>query len=200
MRTFLVFAILGAAAAAGAVVPQQVQSGLVEGDEVPPFKVVVATGPDADKDLEYLSSKEFKDKPVLLVYVHRMTRPGFRLLRVLDRYGQHRKDDGLKVMIVRLTDDVEKAVSHSKLMESDYGFKCRWTVSLDGPAGPPNHGLTDRAELTILLLDKEHKVVHNTARGDPQQRDFEPVRKAIDKLLGTPKKPFEPENRRRAQR
>jgi hypothetical protein len=199
MRTLLLLPMLGTVAGA-AVAPQQVQSGLVEGDEVPPFKVAVATGPDADKELEYLSSKTFKDKPVLLIYVHRVTRPGFRLLRVLDKYGQHRKDDGLQVMIVRLTDDVEQAVRHSKLMESNYGFKSLWTVSLDGPDGPPNHGLTDRAELTILLLDKEHKVVHNTARGDPQQRDFEPVRKGIDKLLGPPKKPFDAESGRGAQR
>ncbi|MBI3467886.1 MAG: hypothetical protein HY000_33180 [Planctomycetes bacterium] len=175
------------------LVSAQVQSGLQPGDKTPGFEVIVATGPDAAdaKKRNYLKEK-LKDKPVLLIFVHRVSRPGFRLLKVLDRYGEHRKGDGLAVMVVRLSNDMREAVRYSKLMETNYGIKAVGTVSADGAKGPPSHGLNDRAEMTVLLLDKDHKVVHNTARADPQEKDFEPIRAAIDKLLGQPAQPFEP--------
>ena len=45
-------------------------------------------------------------------------------------------------------------------------------------------------ETTVLLLDKQHKVLFNQALRAPERQDFDEVRKAIDKLLGPSPVPF----------
>lgn len=157
-------------------------SGPQVGKLAPGFEVLIATGDQAGKKLDQLGS--LKDKPVLVIFWGEVTRPAFALLKHLDAYGRLRQPEGLQVLIVRLSDDTEAVVRHSKILNENYDIKSPIGVATAGKAGPMEYGLHDRAAMTVLLLDKEHKVLHNTARQAPERQDFKAVREAIDKLLG----------------
>lgn len=165
-------------------------SGPKVGEEAKGFEVLVATGDQAGKKLDLLST--LKKKPVLLIFVEesKKTRPGFGLLKVLDQYGQLRQPDGLEVLIVRVAEDSDAAVKYAQLLGEKLGVKSTAAVSTAGKSGPPEYGLSEEAEMTVLLLDKEHKVLANVARRAPERQDFAELRKAIDKLLGPSPVPF----------
>ncbi|MGE5195170.1 MAG: hypothetical protein ACM3U2_21975 [Deltaproteobacteria bacterium] len=163
-------------------------SGPQVGEAVEGFEFEAATGEDAGKKLDPL--KPLKDKPVLIIFEGQMTRPGFGLLKVLDKYGRLRQPEGLEVLIVRLSDDAAAAARHAKLLYDMYDVKSPAGVATEGKAGPKDYNLSDEAEMTVLLVNKERKVVYNMARRAPERQDFGEVRKAIDKLLGPSPVPF----------
>lgn len=157
-------------------------SGPKVGDVAKGFEVEVVTGDDAGKTLDLLTAQ--KDKPVLIIFVSEMTRPGFGLLKLLDKYGRLRQPEGLEVLIVRVTDDAAGAARQCKVHFDQYDIKSPAGVARGGKAGPPDYGLSDEAQMTVLLIDKEHKVLMNMARRAPERQDFDDAHKAIDKLLG----------------
>lgn len=164
------------------------RSGPQVGETVESFEFEVATGDDAGKKLDLL--KQFKDKPVLMIFEGQITRPGFGLLKVLDKYGRVRQPEGLEVLIVRVTDDAPAAAKHAKLLYDMYDVKSLAGVADGGKTGPKNYNLSDDVEMTVLLVDKQRKVLFNVARRAPERQDFDDVRKAIDKLLGPSPVPF----------
>lgn len=183
MRQILICsAILFAASCPAAARADDPVSGPRVGEVAKGFEVEVATGDDAGKTLDVL--KPLKDKPVLLIFVSEMTRPAFGLLKLLDKYGRHRQPEGLEVLIVRVTDDAAGAARQSKVHFDLYDVKSTAGVARGGKSGPQDYGLSDEAQMTVLLIDKEHKVLLNMARRAPERQDFDEVRKAIDKLLG----------------
>jgi hypothetical protein len=164
------------------------KSGPQVGEAVEDFEFEAATGDDAGKKIDAL--KPLKDKPVLIIFEGQMTRPGFGLIKVLDKYARIRQPEGLEVLIVRVSDDAAAAAKHAKLMYDMYDIKSPAGVATGGKAGPKNYNLSDEAEMTVLLINKERKVVYNVARRAPERQDFDDIRKAIDKLLGPSPVPF----------
>jgi hypothetical protein len=153
------------------------------------FEFEVAAGDDAGKTIDPL--QVFKDKPVLMIFEGQMTRPGFGLLKVLDKYARVRQPDGLEVVIVRVGDDPAAAAKHAKLLYDIYDLKSTAGVTTSGgKLGPKGYHLSDDVEMTVLLVDKQRKVLFNVARRAPERQDFADVRKAIDKLLGPSPVPF----------
>ncbi len=164
------------------------KSGPQAGEAVEDFEIEAATGDDAGKKIDAL--KPLKDKPVLIIFEGQMTRPGFGLLKMLDKYARLRQPEGLEVLIVRVSDDAAAAAKHAKLMYDLYDLKSPAGVATGGKAGPKNYNLSDEAEMTVLLINKERRVIYNLARRAPERQDFDDVRKAIDKLLGPSPVPF----------
>lgn len=163
-------------------------SGPQVGKPAPGFEIQIVTGDQAGKKIDQLTA--LKGKPVLVIFWGEVTRPGFGLLKNLEAYGRLRQPDGLEVLIVRLTDDNDGATKQAQVFFDKYDIKSTMGIATAGKAGPMEYGLHDRAAMTVLLLDKEHKVLHNTARSGPDRQDFKPVREAIDKLLGPSPVPF----------
>ena len=157
-------------------------SGPQVGKPAPGFEILILTGDQAGKKVDQLTA--LKAKPVLVIFWSEVTRPGFGLLKNLEAYGRLRQPEGLEVLIVRLTDDNEGATRQAKAFHDTYDVKSTIGIATAGKAGPMEYGLHDRAAMTVLLIDKEHKVLHNTARSGPDRQDFKAVREAIDKLLG----------------
>jgi hypothetical protein len=164
------------------------KSGPQVGETVEGFEFEAATGDEAGRKLDPL--KLLKDKPVLMIFEGQMTRPGFGLLKVLDKYGRLRQPEGLEVLIVRLSDDPVQAAKHARLLYDMYDIKSPAGVATEGKVGPRNYSLSDEAEMTVLLVNKDRKVVYNMARRAPERQDFDEVRKAIDRLLGPSPVPF----------
>jgi hypothetical protein len=191
MRPVTPFAlVLGLSMAPALVRADDPKSGPQVGEKIEGFEIEFATGDDAGKKLDPL--KALEDKPLLIIFEGQMTRPGFGLLKVLDKYGRLRQPEGLAVLIVRLSDDREAAARHAKLLydNNSYDIKSPAGVAPEGKAGPKNYNLSDEAEMTVLLVDKERKVVCNLSRRAPERQDFDEVRKAIDKLIGPSPVPF----------
>jgi hypothetical protein len=157
-------------------------SGPKVGEAAGALEAEIATGDDAGKMRDMM--EPLKDKPVLIIFISEMTRPGFGLLKQLDKYGRLRQPEGLEVLIVRVTDDKAGAAKHAKILYDMYDVKSTAGVAVGGKAGPKDYGLHDDAQMTVLLVDKQHKVLMNLARRSPDRQDFDEVRKAIDKLLG----------------
>lgn len=157
-------------------------SGPKVGDAAAAFEMEVATGDEAGKTLDPI--KPLKDKPVLVIFISEMNRPGFGLLQMLDKYGRLRQPEGLEVLIVRVSDDAAGAAKHAKILHDLYDVKSTAGVATGGKAGPKDYNLNEEAQMTVLLVNKEHKVLMNMARRAPARQDFDDVRKAIDKLLG----------------
>jgi len=162
------------------------QEGLLSGPKVgetpPGFDVDVATGDLAGMRVNLLN--RWKDKPVLIIFWSQVTRPGFGLLRQLDKYARLRQPEGLEVLIVRVSETPEEDKKHARLLYDNYEVKAPAGVTTGGKQGPDNYGLNTDAGMTVLLLDKQHKVLLNQARRAPDRQDFAEVREAIDKLLG----------------
>jgi hypothetical protein len=158
------------------------------GDTAGGFEIEVVTGDSAGKKIDPLTT--LKEKPVLIIFIGEMTRPGFGLVKLLDKYGRVRQPDGLEVLIVRVTDDAAAAARQAKVQYDLYDVKSMTGVAAGGKGGPKDYNLSDEAQTTVLLLDKQHKVLFNQARRAPERQDFDEVRKAIDKLLGPSPVPF----------
>jgi hypothetical protein len=188
MRRYASTVIFCLGISVSAVSADEPLSGPKVGDQVAGFEIEIATGDDAGKTLDPL--KPLKDKPVLLVFIGEMTRPGFGLVKLLDKYGRVRQPEGLEVLIVRVTDDAPAAARQAKVLYDMYDVKSTAGVAVGGKPGPKDYNLSDEAQMTVLLLDKEHKVLFNQARRAPERQDFDEVRQAIDKLLGPSPAPF----------
>lgn len=163
-------------------------SGPKVGNLADGFEIELATGDQAGTTADAL--KALEDKPVIVIFVNELTRPGFRLLKLLDQYARVRQPEGLEAVIVWTTDDAPAALRRAKLYYDQYDVKSTAGVAKDGKSGPKEYGLNDEAAMTVLLLDKRHKVLLNLARRAPDRQDFDEVRKAIDKLLGPSPVPF----------
>jgi hypothetical protein len=157
-------------------------SGPKVGEAAPAFEMEVAVGDEAGKTLDPL--KPLADKPVLVIFIGEMTRPAFGLLKLLDKYGRLRQPEGLEVVIVRVHDNAVATAKQTKIHYDQYDIKSIAGVAVGGKAGPKDYNLNEDAQMTVLLLDKEHKVLQNMARRAPDRQDFDVVRKEIDKLLG----------------
>lgn len=157
-------------------------SGPQVGDVAAGFEVDLATGDDAGKKIDLL--ERWKDKPVLVLFWSDVNRPSFGLVRLLDKYARLRQPEGLEVLLVRATENADEAKKHSKLLYDTYEIKAPAGVTAGGKGGPEGYALNADAGLTVLLLDKEHKVLFNQAKRGPERGDFDEARQAIDKLLG----------------
>lgn len=164
------------------------KSGLEVGKPAPSFEMKVVTGDEAGKEIDYLA--RWEKKPVLVIFIGEMTRPGFGLLKMLDKYGRLRQPEGLEVLIVRASEESEMVVRQTKAFYDNYDIKSPAGFAEEGAKGPPEYGLHEEAQMTVLLLDQEHKVRFNAARRAPDRSDFDKIRKEIDRLLGPSPVPF----------
>ena len=163
-------------------------SGPPVGETAEPFEFEAATGDDAGKTVDPLKARA--DKPVLMIFISDLNRQGFALLKQLDKYGRLRQPEGLEVVIVRVADDREGAAKHAKLLFDLYDVKSLAGIAKEGKSGPKDYNLHEEAKMTVLLIDKQHKVLMNQVRRAPNRQDFDEVRKEIDKLLGPSPVPF----------
>ncbi len=160
---------------------EKVFSGPQPGEKLTPFKVQVFSGPAAGKETELLG-KDGKG-PVLLIFVHEVTRPALQLLRPLDLYAVKLAKTGLNTQFVWLTADKSKTETFLTTAKKSLALKSPVAISLDGIEGPGNYGLNRKVALTILL-GKDHKTVANFAIVQPNETDAPKILQAMAKLLG----------------
>jgi hypothetical protein len=165
--------ILATSLAAGG----SLSSGPQVGDKLGDFKVHAFSGPDAGMEVKFLDKS--KGGPALVIFVQKLTRPGFRLLRAVDEFAAG--EERLKTSIVWV-DEKEKADEYLKRAKNSLNFQSPVLIGLDGTSGPPAYGLNDQAAVTILVA-RDNRVVANFALGDPNETDARKVIAAAKKAL-----------------
>ena len=166
---------------AGVTVAQDpVFSGPQIGEELAPFEAKPAFGQSGEVDVV----EDTGGSPVLLVFVHQVTRPSIGLTRLLMEYAASQAEDGLKSRLVFLTDDVTDASAFLSRARHALPRGATPLISTDGVEGPGAYGLNRKMTLTVLVAS-DGVVTANFPLIQPSvQSDGPKIGYAIVKALG----------------
>lgn len=161
---------------------EEVFSGPQAGEKLPAFKVRGVLGEMSGKNLDFVTQAD--GKPLVLIFVHEVSRPAIGFTRVLSTYTTQRAKDGLHTGIVWLDDDATTAENTLQRIQHALTPAAPIGVSLDGREGPGSYGLNRKVALTILL-GKGGKVAANFALVQPSlQADLPKVVTEIVRVAG----------------
>jgi len=160
---------------------ERVFSGPQVGEVMPKFSVKRMFGKDPDETFDPIATAA--GKPVVLVFVHKVTRPGVAAVRTLCKFlGQ--KKSSISGAAVFLTEDPTATVNWMRRARRALPSEVPLGISGDGIEGPGAYGLNRKVELTILVGNKG-KVTANFALVQPStQVDVPRVLKAIVAQVG----------------
>jgi hypothetical protein len=180
LRSLLPLAILVVARSL-CVADDPLFSGPQVGEALVPFHVVAVDGDDAGKEIDPVDLAG--GKPTLLVFVHKLTRPGMALARGLTSYAKNQA--GAASGIVWLDDDKAKAEAYLTRAKKSLNFTAPVGVSIDGGEGPGAYGLNRNVELTILVAN-ENQVTANFALVQPSVTEGAKIAGELSKLIDQP--------------
>ena len=140
-------------------------SGPQVGEQLPSFPMLGLFAEQEGKPIDLL--KEADGGPIMIVFFHELTRPGFGLMRAVTNFAGERTAQGLKVGVVFLTDDATETTKWAGNVQRMFSDKVTYGVSPDGKEGPGAYGLNRNVTLTILV-GNEGKVTANFALVQPQ--------------------------------
>src|SRR5262245_15948409 len=159
-----------------------VTSGPQVGDKLGDFKLLGFSGPQADKEFQFLA--QAKGTATLVVFVQKITRPALQFLRPLDDYAA--KEEKLSTHMIWLTGDKgdkDETKAFLERAKNSLNLQTPVSICLEGNAGPAAYGLNEMAAVTVLVA-KEGKVVANFAYADPNSTVAKDVIAAVAKALG----------------
>lgn len=183
------------AAKAAAVAKQDVPtvfSGPQVGEKLPALPVRLIGSKEAIDVV-----KQHGENPLVIVFFHKLSRPGFQVTRAMAEFVSERRKEKLRMAVVFLTDDapaMEKQAANIKrlLLKPDGDKAPGDTVvgfSTAGSDGPGPYGLNRNVQLTVLVT-RGQKVTGNFAMGQPSwTADGPKLLKSIVKTLGGGKVP-----------
>lgn len=163
---------------------EPVYSGPQPGEKLAEFEVRGVLKDQEGKTINFV--KEADDKPIVLIFVHEVSRPTIGFARTLSAYTVTRRIDGLHTGITWLDDDATTAESTVKRVQHALTPNAPLGVSIDGREGPGSYGLNRNVALTVLI-GKGGKVTSNFALVQPSlQADMPKVLAAIADVMGGP--------------
>lgn len=158
-----------------------VYSGPQVGESVNSFDVqpLFPHGESATQPLQWSGENRLDT----VVIVHKITRPGFGLLRTITRYVET-LNEAARLRVVFLSADVQATQRWAQGARNALLDSAEYWVSVDGVEGPGSLGLNRHVELTVLIVEKT-QVVANFALIQPSDSvDAPKVVEAIAKALG----------------
>lgn len=163
-----------------------VQSGPDVGKDVAAAKVRVATGDDADKELDCVDQR--KEKPTIYLFIDadRWDRPMARYVRTLDAAAKKAGKE-TQVVAIWLTSDQDKTKEY--LPKAQMSLKLEATVLTQftgAKSGPEGWGINDMASLTTIVA-KDKKVQATFAYVSLNETDVPKVEEALGKALAEKK-------------
>lgn len=162
-------------------------SGPQAGEKVTSFDMQHLIGEAAGEKFDPVANA--KDGPLVLIFVHKITRPSVAVVRTVTDYAAARKKDGLSAATILLTDDVTETENFVKRASHALPKKNPVGVYTRGAAGPGAYGLNRNVTLTVVVA-KEGKATANFALIQPSvQADAVKIAGAISKTLGDEKPP-----------
>ena len=161
---------------------QDVPSGPDRGKQVPPLKVFDATGPNKDKELDYVAERKQKPTIYLFIQADKWDRPMARFVRKLDEALQKADDDSV-VVAVWLTDNPDKAKEYLPIAQQSLQLqKTILTCFPEEKAGPKDWNINVDAHLTAVVTTKG-KVASVFGYRSINETDVPAVHDALQKVL-----------------
>jgi hypothetical protein len=161
---------------------QQVFSGPQVGEKISGFKVRLLSGDAAGQEADVVQAAA--GQPLVLLFVHKVTRPGLGLSRAVLDYAATLNQHKLQSMLVLLSDDATATEDWYKRASQAMPKDTPVGLSLDGQEGPGAYGLNRNVEITVLIA-KENTVAANFALVQPSvPADGPRIAVEIAKLVG----------------
>ncbi len=162
---------------------EKVYSGPQPGEPLVGFASRLVLGDEAGQEVDFVT--QAGDQPLLLIFVHEITRPSVAVIRAISKYATHRAEDGLQTAIVFLTADATETEAFLQRARHALPPDVPVGISLDGLEGPGEYGLNRHVSLTILV-GKQGETTSNFALIQPSvQNDVLPVVQSIIDVLGS---------------
>lgn len=152
-------------------------SGPQVDEKLPSFKAIAATGSAQGDEFDFVGDAD--GKPVVVVFVHKLTRPGFGMLTTILPYIESQSKTGLSACVCFLLEDPNTKLPVLKYFTGSSAIG----ISPDGLEGPGAYGLNRNVTLTVLV-GKDGKVTDNFALVQPSlPTDGAKILKAIGKVI-----------------
>jgi hypothetical protein len=155
-------------------------SGPQVGEELMPFEAQAAFGNSEKKGV----LEDTTDSPILIIFVHQVTRPSIGLSRLLMQFAATKERDGLKSRLVFLTDDVTETtalLNRSRHALPPGVMPLIWTEGIEGPG---TYGLNRKMTLTVLIGSKGVVTANFPLIQPSVQTDAPKIGHEIVKVLG----------------
>jgi len=160
----------------------RVFSGPQVGEVLPKFSMLRMFGEDPDETFDPIAAAD--GKPVVVVFVHKLSRPGIAVTRTVARFLGQKKKSGIGGAVVFLTEDPTKTAAWMRRARRALPGEIPLGISGDGIEGPGAYGLNRKVELTVLVGNKG-KVTANFALVQPSTAvDVPGILKAIVAQVG----------------
>jgi hypothetical protein len=164
--------------------PAAVFSGPQVGEKVAGFQVRELLGPRAGTTRDLVA--EASGKPLVLFFLHEVTRPSVGLARLVLSYAASLQDQPLEAALVLLSADATQTQQWVERARGALPAGVPITGSLDGNEGPGSYGLNRHVAVTILVV-KENRVTANFALIQPSMNvDGPKIAAAIAAVVGRP--------------
>ncbi len=155
-------------------------SGPQVGEELRSFEAIAAFGNTGAVN----ALDGTNDSPILVIFVHQITRPSVGLMRLLMEFATSKEQNGLKSCVVFLTDDATETTAYLARARHALPQGATPLISTDGIEGPGSYGLNRKMTLTVLVGSKG-VVTANFALVQPSvQADAPRIGHEILKVLG----------------
>ncbi|MFT5299767.1 MAG: hypothetical protein ACI87E_002453 [Mariniblastus sp.] len=165
----------------------EIFSGPQVGETIPSFQMKLGFGEKVGTKIDPI--KESNGKPLVLIFVHKRSRPAFGLANSVMRYCNEFSKDKLTRGICFLTADPTDTQNWLGKTQRYFPKGSPVGYSTDGVEGPGEFGLNRNVELTVLIAD-DNQVVANFALIQPGAHvDGPKILAAIAKTMGSKEQP-----------
>jgi hypothetical protein len=166
---------------------EPVFSGPQPGEPLTGFQIRRVLGDDAGQMWDAV--KEAQGGPIVLIFVHEVTRPSAAVTRIVADYAHRLKDQGLHTAVVFLSDDPTATQAWAERARHALPAEVPLGISLEGIEGPGAYGLNRHVMLTVVI-GKQDGVTANFALIQPSvAQDAPAIGAAIQQVLGHDLKP-----------
>jgi hypothetical protein len=159
-------------------------SGPQAGEKLTPFKMRSVAGERLGQEIDLV--RDASGKPLVMFFVHEVTRPALGLARQVLQYSASLQPDAPQAGLVLLSADATASEDWAKRASAALPRGVPVGVSLDGAEGPGAYGLNRKVAVTVLIA-KENKVIANFALVQPSlAADGPKIAAAIAAACGKP--------------
>jgi len=160
--------VLAAATMAGAA---ELKSGVPVGDIVAPFDVVKCSGAADDGvkvGAQLCYRCKYSGNPMVITFSRSHNKKVVALTEALDKAVAEKKDAGLSAFVALVGDDREKLEKHAKTMGK---ANVPVVVPVEYENGPDDYSVSSEADVTVLLVGVDGRVVSSHAFAKGQLND-----------------------------
>lgn len=155
-------------------------SGPQLGDKLPALKATcVYEMPGESVDF----SGRAEGKPLLLIFVNQLSRPGVSMTRALSHYAESRRKDGLQTAIIWVGKEKDAAENYLNQAKNSLAFESPVGILVEGDETSLAYGLNHQVPITVVVAN-EGKVAANFALPIPDIKDVRTISREIVKLIG----------------